>query len=100
MLQLTIVTFTERKSQSQSSTSKQEDPRPFYYTSPSPSPTTTEENADIWELVDIPLPKEVEQDKIKIEDSDWFPPTIAYRTINCKCRYSSQFHDIEEEKCC
>ena len=54
---LTIVTFTDEKSQSQPSTSKQEDSRPFYY--PSPSPTKTEENAEIPELVDIPLPEEV-----------------------------------------
>ena len=67
---ITIVTFTDEKSQSQPSTSKQEDPRPFYYPSLSPSPRTNEENAEILELVDIPLPKEVEQDKITIEDSD------------------------------
>ena len=67
---LTIVTFTDEKSQAQPSTSKQEDPRPFHNPSPSPSPTKTEETAEILELVDIPLPEEVEQDKISIEDSD------------------------------
>ena len=97
---LTIVTFTDKKSQSQPSTSKQENPRPFYYPSPSPLPTSTEENAEIPELVDIPLPKEVEQDKITIKDSNWSPPPLAYRTINHKCRYSSRFPDIEEEHCC
>ena len=74
--------FTDKESQIQPSTSKQENPRPFYYPSPSPSPT--EENAEIPELVDIPLPDKVEQDKITIEDSDWSPPQLAYRTINCK----------------
>ena len=96
---LMIVTFTDEKSQVQPSTSKQEELRPFYYPSPSPSPTTTDENAEISELVDIPLPEEVEQDKVTIEDSDWSPPPIAYRTINCKCRYNSQFPDIDEEEC-
>ena len=76
---LTIITFTDKKSASQLSTSKQEYPRPFFYMSPTPSPTTTEEEVEIPELVDIPLPEEVEQDKINIEDSDWSPPPIAYR---------------------
>ena len=62
---LTIVTFTDKKSASQPSTSKQEDQRPFFYASPTPLPTTTEEEAEIPELVDIPLPEEGEQDKKK-----------------------------------
>ena len=70
---LTIVTFTDEKSDLQPSTSKQ-DQRPFFYASPTPSPTTTEEEAKIPDLVDIPIPEEVEKDKINIEDSDWSPP--------------------------
>ena len=75
---LTIVTFTDEKSESQPSTSKQKDQRPFFYASLSPSPTTTEEEAEIPELVDIPLPEEVEKDQLPIEDSDWSPPPVAY----------------------
>ena len=60
---LTIVTFTDEKSELQPSTSKQEDQRPFFYASPTPLPTTTEEEAEIPELVDIPIPEEV--DRIK-----------------------------------
>ena len=56
---LTIVTFTDEKSPVQPSTSKEEALRPFYHPSPSPLPTTTEENTEIAELVDIPLPEEV-----------------------------------------
>ena len=96
---LTIVTFTDEKSVPQPSTSKQEDQRPFYYASPTPSPTTTEEEAEIPELVDIPLPEEVEQDKINIEDSNWSPPPLAYRQVNHKRRYSNQFPNIDEEEC-
>ena len=96
---LTIVTFTEEKSAPQPSTSKQEDQRPFFYASPTPSPTTTKEEAEIPELVDIPIPEEVEQDKINIEDSDWSPPPLAYRKVNRKRRYSTQFPDIDEEAC-
>ena len=97
---LTIMTFADEKSPVQPSTSKEEELRPFYFPWPSPSPTPTEENAEILELVDIPLPEEVEQDKVKIEDSDWSPPPVAYRPINHKHRYSSHFPDIDEEECC
>ena len=96
---LTIVTFTDKNSELQPSTSKQEDQRPFFYASPTPSPTTTEEEAEIPDLVDIPIPEEVEQDKINIEDSDWSPPHLTYRQINCKRRNSTQLPDIDEEAC-
>ena len=76
---LTIVTFTDKRSALQPSTSKQEDQRPFFYASPTPSPTSTEEEAEISELVDIPIPEEIEQDKINIEDSDWSSPPLTYR---------------------
>ena len=95
---LTIVTFTDDNSDPQPSTSKQ-DQRPFFYASPTPSPTTTEEEAEIPELVDIPIPEEVEQDKINIEDSDWSPPPLAYRQVSCKRRNSTQLPDIDEEAC-
>ena len=96
---LTIVTITDKKSASKPSTSKQEEQRPFFYASPTPSPTKKEEEAEIPELVDIPLPEEVEQDKINIEDSDLSPPPFGYRQVNRKQRYSNQFPDIDEEEC-
>ena len=94
---LTIVTFTDKKSAPQPSTSKQENQRPFFYASPTLSPTTTEEEAEIPKLVDIPIPEEVEQDKINVED--WSPPPLAYRQVNCRRRYSTQFPDIDKEAC-
>ena len=94
---LTIVTFTDEQSALQPSTSKQEDQRPFFYASPTPSPTKTEEEAEIPELVDMPIPEEVEQDKINIEDSDWSPPPLAYRQVNRKRRNSTQLPDIDKE---
>ena len=78
---LTIVTFTNEKKQPQPSTSTKDNRRLFYYPSPSPSPTTIEENVEIPELidnVDIPIPKEVTNDNIPIEDSNWLPPKVAY----------------------
>ena len=88
--------------QPQPSTSKQNELRPFHYPLPSPSPTTIKENAENPELVekiDIPLPEGIINDNITIEDSDWSPPPVVYRTINHKQRYSTQFSDIEEECC-
>ena len=96
---LTIVTFTDEKSEPQPSTSRQEDQRPFFCASLTPSPTTTEEEAEIPELIDIPIPEEVEQDKISIEDSDWLPPPITYRQVNHKRKNSTQLPDIDEEAC-
>ena len=96
---LTIVTFTDEKSPPKPSTSTQDNQRPFFFASLTPSLTTTEEEAKIPELVDIPLPDQVEQDKINIEDSDWSPLPLPYRTVNRKRRYSNQFPDIEEEEC-
>ena len=78
---LTIVTFTDANPEDNPSASNQQADRPFYYPSPPPSPTTTEEIEDIPELVenqDLPLPDEVLNDKIHIEDSDWSPPSIAF----------------------
>ena len=95
---LTIVTFTDENSDLQPSTSKQ-DQRSFFYASPTPSPTTTEEEVEILELVDIPIPEEVEQDKINIEDSDWLPPSLTYRQVTHKRRNSTQLPDIDEEVC-
>ena len=74
---LDLATFTDENSEPQPNTSKQKDQRPFFYASPPPSPTTTEEEEEIPELVDIPIPQEVEQDKINIEDSDWSPPPLT-----------------------
>ena len=96
---LTIVTFIDEKSVLHPSSSKQEEQRPFFYTSPTPLPTTTEEEAEIPELVDIPIPEEVEQDKINIEDSDWSLPPLTYRQVNHKRRNSTQLPDIDEEAC-
>ena len=55
--------------------------------------------SEILELVDIPIPEEVEQDKINIEDSDWSPPPLTYRQVNHKRRNSTQLPDIDEEAC-
>ena len=92
------MTFTDEKSPVQPSTSKQEELRPFYYPSPSPSPTTSEENAEISDLVAIPLPEVVEQDKVTIEDSDWSPSPVAYRTIHKAAGINHLAHTRADQK--
>ena len=100
---LTIVTFTDEKKQPQPSRSTKDNQRPFYYPSPSPSPTTIEENVEIPELIDnvkIAIPKEITNDNIPIEDSDYSPPKVAYQHYTCKQRYSSPFPDNDDDNYC
>ena len=76
-----IITFTDVNLEDTPSTSNQQTHRPFHYPSPPPSPTTTKEIDDVPELVEnenLPLPKEVLDDRIPIEDSDWSPPSVAF----------------------
>ena len=78
---LTIITFTDINTEDTSSTSTQESQRPFSYPSPSPLPTTTEELEDLPQLVpntELPLPHNVLDDKISVENSDWLPPSVAF----------------------
>ena len=95
---LTIVTFMDENSDPQPSTSKP-NMRPFFYESPSSLPTTTEEAAKIPDLVEIPIPEEVEQDKVEIENSDWSPPPLAYRQVTHKSRNSTLLPDKDKEAC-
>ena len=96
---LTIVTFTDANLEDTPSTSNQQPYRPFHYPSPSPSPTTTEEIEDIPELVenqDLPLPDEVLDDNIPIEDSDWSPPSVAFLPWLVKRKQNSSSPDTGE----
>ena len=80
---LTIVTFADNNLGDTPSTSNQQTYRPFHYPSPSPSPTTTEEIEGLPKLVDndtLPLPEEVLDDKLPIEDSNWSPPLCSLLT--------------------
>ena len=96
---LTIVTFTEGNLEDTPSTSNQQTYRPFHYSSPSPSPTTTEEIEVIPELVenqDLPLPDEVLDDNISIEDLDWSPPSVAFLPWLGKRKQNSSSPDTGE----
>ena len=78
---LTIITFTDANLEDTPSTSNSQTHRPFHYPSLPPSPTTTKEIEDIPELVEkenLPLPEEVLDDRIPIEDSDWSLPSVAF----------------------
>ena len=96
---LTIITFADNNLEDTSSTSNQQTYRPFHYPSPSPSPTTTEEIEDFPELVEnktLPLPEEVLDDKIPIEDSDWSPPSVAFLHQLGKRKQTSSSPDTGE----
>ena len=96
---LTIITFTDANLEDTPSTSNPQTHRPFHYPSPPPSPTTTEEIEDVPELVEnenLPLPEEVLDDRIPIEDSDWFPPSVAFLPRLGKRKRNSSSQDTVE----
>ena len=96
---LTIVTFADNNLEDTPSTSNQQTYRPFHYPSPSPSPTTTKEIEDLPELVDndtLPLPEEVLDDKLPIEDSNWSPPSVAFLPQLGKRKRTSSSPDTGE----
>ena len=96
---LTIITFTDANLEDTSSTSNPQTHRPFHYPSPPPSPTTTEEIEDIPELVEnenLPLPEEVLDDRIPIEDSDWSLPSVTFLPRLGKRKQNSSSPDTVE----
>ena len=93
--------FTDANIEDTSSTSIQESQRPFSYLSSSPSPTTIEELEDLPELVqntELPLPHDVLDDKISIENSDWSPPSVAFLLQLGKRKHTSYSPDTVEYK--
>ena len=91
--------FTDANLEDTPSTSNQQTHRPFHYPSPPPSPTTTEEIDNVPELVEnknLPLPEEVLDDRIPIEDSDWSPPSVAFLPQLGKRKQNSSSPDTEE----
>ena len=91
--------FTDANLEDAPSTSNPQTHRPFHYPSPPPSPTTTEEIEDVPELVEnenLPLPKEVLDDRIPIEDSDWSQPSVAFLPRLGKRKRNSSSPDTVE----
>ena len=100
---LTLITFTDANIEDTSSTSIQESQRPFSYPSSSPSPTTTEELKDLPDLVqntELPLPHDILEDNLSIENSDWSPPSVAFQTQLGKRKHTSYSPDTVECKRC
>ena len=96
---LTIITFTDANLEDTPSTSNQQTHRPFHYPSPPPSPTTTEEIDDAPELVEnknLPLPEEVLDDRMAIEDLDWSLPSVAFLPQLGKRKQNVSSPDTEE----
>ena len=100
---LTLITFTDANIVDTSSPSIQESQRPFSYPSSSPSPTTTGELEDLPDLVqntELPLPHDILDDKISIENSDWSPPSVAFLPQLGKRKHTSYSPDTVECKRC
>ena len=91
--------FTDANLEDTPSTSNPQTHRPFHYPSPPPSPTTTKEIEDVPELVEnenLPLPEEVLDDRIPIEDSDWSPPSVTFLPQLGKRKRNSSSPDTVE----
>ena len=100
---LTIIKFTDINTDNTVSTSTQKPQRPFSYPSPSPSPTTTEELQDLPQLVpntELPLPNDILDDKISVENSDWSLPSVAFLPQLGKRQHISYSPDTVECKRC
>ena len=69
---LTVVTLSDPPQATQISNQKSE--RPFNYSSPSPSPTSTEKERFLETADDIPIPSDIVEDKVFVQDDIWEPP--------------------------
>ena len=69
---LTVVTLSDPPQETQISNQKSD--RPFEYNSLSPSPTSTEKERSPEAVDEIPIPSEVLEDKVFVQDDIWEPP--------------------------
>ena len=102
---LTVVTLSDPPQETQISNQKSD--RPFGYNSPSPSPTSTEKERSLEAVDKLPIPSDILEDKIFVQDDIWEPPNTpvvskrpynSYNNLNdtdpefyhCKhCRHTS-----------
>ena len=69
---LTVVTLSDSPQETQVSNKKSE--WPFQYNSPSPSPTSTEKEWSLEDVDEIPIPSDITEDKVFVQDDIWEPP--------------------------
>ena len=69
---LTVVTLSDPPQETPISNQKSD--RPFGYNSPSPSPTSTEKERSLEPVDEIPIPSDVREDKVFVQDDIWEPP--------------------------
>ena len=69
---LTVVTLSDPPQETQISSQKSD--RPFGYNSPSPSPTSTEKERSVEAVDEIPIPSDILEDKVFVQDDIWKPP--------------------------
>ena len=69
---LTIVTLSDPPQGTQISNQKSD--RPFGYNSPSLSPTSTEKEQSPEAVDELPIPSDVIEDKVFVQDNIWEPP--------------------------
>ena len=69
---LTVVILSDPPQETQISNEKSD--QPFGYNSPSPSPTSTEKEQPLEAVDEIPIPPDILEDKVFVQDNIWEPP--------------------------
>ena len=69
---LTVVMLSDPPQETQVSIQKSE--RPFEYSSPSPSPTSTEKERSLEDVEELPIPSDITEEKVFVQDDIWEPP--------------------------
>ena len=98
---LTVVTLSDPPQETQISNQKSE--QPFGYSSPSPSPTSTEKEWSLEAVDEIPIPSDILEDKVFVQDDIWEPPNTPvvskqpYNSCNNLNNTNPEFYCC---KCC
>ena len=113
---LTVVTLSDPPQETQLSIQKSE--WPSEYSSPSPSSTSTEKERSLENVEELPIPSDVTEDKVFVQDDIWEPPNTKvvskrpYNSCNnlnatnpefycCKCCRSTSWDAVVlENECC
>ena len=98
---LTVVMLSDPPQETQVSTQKSE--RPFEYSSPSPSPTSTEKERSLEDVEELPIPSDITEDKVFIQDDIWEPPNtkvVSKRPYNSCNNLNATNPEFYHCKCC
>ena len=100
---LTVVMLSDAPQETQISNQKSE--WPFGYNSPSPSPTSTEKERSLEDVDEIPIPSDIIEDKVFVQDEIWEPPNTKavskrpYNSCNILNATNPEFYRCKRCRC-